>query len=109
MSGRALPPLSRETMKGMRELVEALCSDACAGREAGTAGGLRARELVVRAFAEAGYETELQPIPAIGGANVLAGLPGASGRWVVVAAHYDHVGEGREGIYRGADDNSAAV
>ena len=42
-----------------------------------------------------GYDTELQAIPAVGGANVLARLPGTSDRWVLVAAHYDHVGAGR--------------
>lgn len=93
----------------MKDLVEALCSDECAGRAVGTPGGLLARDLVVRAFADAGYETELQPIPALGGANVIARLPGEIDRWVVVAAHYDHLGEGAAGIYRGADDNAAAV
>lgn len=96
-------------MASMRELVYLLCSDACAGRAVGSAGGRLARDLVVRAFADAGYECELQPIPAIGGTNVLARLPGESDRWVVVAAHYDHIGEGPAGICRGADDNAAAV
>jgi len=93
----------------MRDLVNALCSDACAGREAGSPGGRIARDLVVSAFADAGYETELQPIPPIDGANVIARLPGAIDRWVLAAAHYDHVGAGYGGIYRGADDNAAAV
>ena len=93
----------------MREFVEALCSDRCAGRAAGTPGGRLARDLVVKAFAAAGYETERQAIPRVGGANVLARLPGKGDRWVVVAAHYDHVGVGAGGIYRGADDNAAAV
>jgi hypothetical protein len=94
----------------MRDLVEALCSDRCAGREAGTPGGRLARELVIEAFRDAGYDTELQAIPAVGGANVLARLPGERERWVLVAAHYDHVGRGGGGaIYRGADDNAAAV
>jgi Zn-dependent M28 family amino/carboxypeptidase len=93
----------------MRALVEALCSDRCAGRAAGSAGGRIARELVVQAFADAGHRTELQPIPAVGGANVFARQAGETDRWVIVAAHYDHVGEGANGIFRGADDNAAAV
>jgi len=93
----------------MKDLVEELCSDRCAGRQVGTPGGRLARELVDRAFADAGYEAERQPIPAIDGANVLARLAGDGDRWVLVAAHYDHVGQGRGGIYRGADDNAAAV
>ena len=93
----------------MRALVEGLCSDRCAGRATGTPGGLAARELVSAAFREAGYEPELQAIPAIGGANVLARLSGRLPRWVLVAAHYDHVGRQGRDIYRGADDNAAGV
>jgi Zn-dependent M28 family amino/carboxypeptidase len=93
----------------MKALVEALCSDRCAGRATGTTGGRLARELVVKALTEAGYDPQLQALPRIDGANVLARLPGASDRWVILAAHYDHVGEGAGGIYRGADDNAAAV
>ena len=93
----------------MKELVEALCSDRCAGRAAGTPGGRLARELVVQAFADAGYATELQAIPRVGGTNVLARLPGTGDRWLLVAAHYDHVGVAKGGIHRGADDNAAAV
>ena len=43
------------------------------------------------------------------GANVLATLPGTTDRWVMVAAHYDHLGKDGRDIYRGADDNAAAV
>ena len=93
----------------MRDLVHALCSDACAGREAGSPGGRIARDIVVSAFADAGYPAEIQPIPAVDGANVMARLPGTGDRWVLVAAHYDHIGQGFSGIYRGADDNAAAV
>src|SRR5687767_8342434 len=93
----------------MRALVEALCSDRCNGRAAGSPGGALARALVEEAFAEAGYTTERQEVPVIGGANVLARLPGTIPRWVLVAAHYDHVGADGGAIYRGADDNAAAV
>src|SRR5688572_6910749 len=102
--GRGLPQNSM-----MKTLVEALCSDRCAGRAAGSPGGRLARELVVEAFADAGFQPELQSIPKVGGANVLARLPGRSDRWVIVAAHYDHVGTAGGAIYRGADDNAAAV
>ena len=93
----------------MKALVEALCSDRCAGRAAGTPGGALARELVIDAFRDAGYDVELQWIPRVEGANVLARLPGRVPRWVLVAAHYDHVGRDGRAIYRGADDNAAAV
>ncbi|MEM1417731.1 MAG: M28 family peptidase [Myxococcota bacterium] len=95
----------------MRELVEELASEACAGRAPGTAGGRRARALVVDALRDAGLDPDEQPIPKIGGANVLATLPGRDvDRWILVAAHYDHLGQEPDGtIYAGADDNAAAV
>jgi Zn-dependent M28 family amino/carboxypeptidase len=40
---------------------------------------------------------------------VLAALPGRVDRWIVVGAHYDHLGTSGGAIYRGADDNAAAV
>ncbi len=93
----------------MRQLVAELCSDACAGRAAGSPGGALARGQVIDALRDAGLDPYAQDVPACGGANVIATLPGDVDRWVVVAAHYDHLGrEGRD-IYRGADDNAAAV
>jgi Zn-dependent M28 family amino/carboxypeptidase len=93
----------------VKALVEALCSDRCAGRAAGTPGGAAARELVIDAFRDAGYDVELQVIPQVEGANVLARLPGRAPRFVLAAAHYDLVGRQGRAIYRGADDNAAAV
>lgn len=93
----------------MRDLVEALCSDACAGRAPGTPGGLLARRLVRDALRDVGLDTHEQAVPACRGANVLATIPGAIDRWVLVAAHYDHLGQSEGAIYRGADDNAAAV
>lgn len=40
---------------------------------------------------------------------MIATLPGAIDRWVLVAAHYDHLGVLGDDIFRGADDNAAAV
>ena len=91
----------------MRTIVEALCSDECAGRAPGTPGGKAARRIVMDAFREAGLSPVEQPIEV--GANVLAALPGKSDRWVILAAHYDHIGTTGKNIYRGADDNAAAV
>jgi len=93
----------------VRELVAALCSDECAGRAPGTPGGRLARGFVVDALRSTGLDPFEQLIPAHGGANVLATIPGRIDRWVLVAAHYDHLGATRDGIYRGADDNAAAV
>jgi Zn-dependent M28 family amino/carboxypeptidase len=91
----------------LKDLVEALCSDECAGRAPGTAGGKAARRIVMDAFRSAGLTPTEQPIEV--GANVLATRPGKTDRWVMLAAHYDHLGKDGKDIYRGADDNAAAV
>lgn len=94
----------------MRALVEDLCSDACAGRRAGTEGGRLARAHVVRALRDAGADPQETPLEGCAGANVVARFPGDIDRWVIVGAHYDHLGAHPRGaIYRGADDNAAAV
>ncbi len=49
-------------MTEMRELIDALCSPACAGRAPGTPGGERARALVVEAFRAAGLDPHEQRV-----------------------------------------------
>ena len=93
----------------MREIVRDLCSLACAGRKTGTAQGLAARRVVVRALRDAGLDPHEQPVPGCGGANVVATIPGSIDRWIVVGAHYDHLGKLGDEVFWGADDNAAAV
>src|SRR5687768_18292284 len=93
----------------MRTLIEALCADECAGRATGTPGGVRARGLVIDALRAAGLDPQEQAIPKGKGVNVLATVPGDSDRYVLVGAHYDHLGSMGGAVYRGADDNAAAV
>src|SRR5262245_4348895 len=96
-------------MARLRPFIERLCSSQCAGRAPGSAGGRAARGLVMEAFRQAGLEPVEQPVPGCGGANVLASLKGERDRWVLVAAHYDHLGQAGGHTYHGADDNAAAV
>ena len=95
----------------MRDVVEALCSPACAGRAPGTPGGAAARAAVVSAFRGTGLDPFEQAVPGCGGANVLCVVPGDgdAGRFVLVAAHHDHLGTLGGKVYHGADDNAAAV
>ncbi len=93
----------------LRAFIESLCSEQCAGRAPGSTGGQKARALVVDAFRGAGLEPVEQPVPGCSGANVLAPLRGEQDRWVLVAAHYDHLGRSGRHTYHGADDNAAAV
>jgi hypothetical protein len=93
----------------MYDVVQALCSDRCAGRATGTPGGNAARAEVVAALRGAGLDPFEQPIPSCNGANVLAPIRGDDDRWGLVAAHYDHLGRAGGETYRGADDNAAAL
>ncbi len=93
----------------MRVLVEDLCSEKCAGRAPGTEGGLAARQHIVKELSAAGYVPEAQLIPGSHGANVIADMTGTVDRWVIVGAHYDHLGVQGGETYWGADDNAAGV
>lgn len=94
----------------MKDLVDALSAPTCSGRKFGTPGGIRARGLVRDALRGAGLDPVEQAIGASRGANVIATLPGNIDRWVLVAAHYDHLGgDPTKVFYPGADDNAAAV
>jgi Zn-dependent M28 family amino/carboxypeptidase len=70
---------------------------------------LRAREIVREALRQAGLDPEEQRIGVTQGANLVAAIPGDVDRWVLVAAHYDHLGADGKTFYPGADDNAAAV
>ncbi len=122
----------------LRALVEALCSDRCAGRAPGTPGGEAGREIIADAFAAAGVTVSEQPVPGCSGANLVASIPAADttenawsvggspagthrgrvwepsegshvDRWVLLAAHHDHLGRHGRSTYWGADDNASAI
>lgn len=93
----------------MRSLVSELCSEACAGRAPGTREGLAARRVVKGALRAAGLDPFEQEVPGCRGANVLAKLDGDIDRYVVVGAHFDHLGRRGQQVFWGADDNAAAV
>ena len=102
-----------EEVRADRVLVERLASDALEGRRAGSEGGKEARRAIVEALTACGVK------PAPGGwerptrgpgVNVLGEVKGtAPGRYLVVSAHYDHLGVIDGAIMNGADDNAAAV
>jgi Zn-dependent M28 family amino/carboxypeptidase len=102
------PPAECGLQLPVRRWVEALCSEECAGREPGTPEGAAARAVIVDALRAMGHSPEELPIPASGGVNVLARIGGGP-RWVLVGAHYDHLGRSGDDAFWGADDNAAAV
>ena len=87
------------------------------GRATGTAGNARAREYIVQAFTEAGllpFEGGFAaPFTYDGqeGVNVVGHVRGAErpDRYLVVTAHYDHLGVRDGAIYHGADDNASGT
>ncbi len=106
-----------ERAETMRSRVEYLASPELEGRAPGTPGGLLARAHVEAAFTElgltpAGGDGYRQPIPEINGANLLGVIPGTgplADRYIVLNAHYDHLGINFGSIYPGADDNASGV
>jgi Zn-dependent M28 family amino/carboxypeptidase len=106
----------------MRDL-ETLSSDAMEGRLVGSPGSARAREYLVRRFKEAG----VAPIGASyeqtftfrgrgndgdrTGVNLIGVVRGrrTPDRYIVMTAHYDHLGVRGGQVFNGADDNASGV
>jgi Zn-dependent M28 family amino/carboxypeptidase len=107
----------QQRAEAMQARVEYLASPELEGRAPGTPGGLLARAHVEAAFAElglvpAGLDGYQQAIPEIDGANLLGVVPGTgphADRYIVVNAHYDHLGINFGQVYPGADDNASGV
>ena len=108
------------TRENAEMIVGVLASDSLQGRGAGERGGRMAagyiisllNEWQVQPFDEDGY---LHPFEVDGCRmnNILAVIPGKSDEYVVVGAHYDHLGIGvaidGDSCYNGADDNASGV
>jgi Zn-dependent M28 family amino/carboxypeptidase len=91
------------------------------GREFGTAGGARARAFLVDRFRTAGLvpigESYEWPVTAVidgttrRGANLIGVVRGTRhpDRYIVLSAHYDHVGVRNGEVFNGADDNASGA
>lgn len=105
----------------MRDIA-VLADDSMEGRRVGTPGGARARSFLVRRYTDIG----VQPVGASGfehpftfvrgdstirGVNVVGMVRGSAepDRYIVVSAHYDHLGIRNGEIYNGADDNASGT
>jgi hypothetical protein len=98
-----------------------LAHDSMEGRLVGTAGGARARTFLERSFRERGIQpidaTYLYPFSftrrdtSMTGVNVVGQVRGAGSpdRYIVITAHYDHLGVRNGEIYNGADDNASGT
>lgn len=104
--------------------VQTLAADKMQGRKTGTAGNRMAQFYLLDRFKQAGLQqfnnTFEQPFyftrgeKRIMGTNLYGYVKGAVDSFIVLSAHYDHVGIGKPGaakdsIYNGADDNASGV
>ncbi len=121
----SLTPPAPAYQAQLLEDVRVLAADEMRGRDTGSAGGEAARAYIVGRLEALGVEAplmgRLQPWEMTGrsregartwsGVNVLGQVRGTrvSNRYIVVTAHYDHVGEHGGQIYNGADDNASGV
>jgi hypothetical protein len=115
-------PITSDLAKQLQGHVAFLASPALKGRRPGTPGNQTAADYIIARFQETGlkslrslnvYRQEISPKL---GDNVIGMRPMeglASGpeqaRWILIGAHYDHLGESFGKIYCGADDNASAI
>jgi pimeloyl-ACP methyl ester carboxylesterase len=104
--------------------LQILSADDMQGRQAGTEGGARARAFVIDRFKASGIQpfgaTYEQPFtytagraggPSRDGVNVIGRIDGTktANRFIVITAHYDHVGVRNGEVFNGADDNASGT
>ena len=126
------------TEEGARRIVTLLASDSLQGRDAGTPGGRMAADFVSSFLKDCGLVVTEQPFKAVKNGNnwmteadmdiselveagkevcllknIIAVLPGKEEGFVVVGAHYDHLGLDStlvdDNCFNGADDNASGV
>ena len=123
-TGIGAPSAQAGAVESLRRDVETLSSPAFEGRGVGTKGIEKAREYVESRFREVGLvplgtEGYAQPFPGPKGTTLVnligvLGKPDGS-RYVIVGAHYDHLGFGQPGeadygkMFPGADDNASGI
>lgn len=106
----------------MRDVIT-LADDEMQGRKNGTEGIQKAREYLIQRFTDVGlqpfdkykdYQQHFileQWLNDIEGVNILGWIPGQRNpeEFIVVTAHYDHIGMTGRRIFNGADDNASGV
>ena len=101
--------------------LEVLSADSLEGRRTDTEGSARAREFIVEEFKKLHvapfgnkYEHKFtfeRKEKKINGVNILGIIPGSTypKKYIVVSAHYDHLGIRDGKIYNGADDDASGT
>ena len=101
--------------------VYVLASDSLKGRDAGSADAAKAASYIVKQFEEIGVEPYFkegfyQPFEKYGTntykniVGVISGNdPVLKDEYIIIGAHYDHLGVKNDKIYNGADDNASGT
>ena len=122
----AAAPVPSAMHTQLLEDVRILAADDMQGRDTGAPGGEMARNYIIGRMEALGIAPSamgrLQPWEMQGrtragprtynGVNIIGVIPGTrvTDRYIVVTAHYDHVGTNAEGqVFNGADDNASGV
>jgi hypothetical protein len=137
-SAQECPASLTQNPSAIQSAIRFLAADALEGRLAGSPGERCAADYIAERFRQIGLErggtdnsyfqnvplaSSLNPhAPRGTGRNVIGLLPGSDARlrseWIVVGAHYDHLGRGEFGstapaergaVHNGADDNASGV
>jgi Zn-dependent M28 family amino/carboxypeptidase len=115
-----VPTAAVDSVRLMRDL-SVLAHDSMEGRATGTPGSARARAFIERSFAERGLQpfgaAYLQPFTftrrgvSMEGVNVVGMVRGSdrADHYIVITAHYDHLGIRNGEIFNGADDNASGT
>lgn len=112
-------PITSERARRLQQHVLYLASPDLKGRKPGTPGNATAARYLADRFAQAG----LEPLSSLGGyaqqihrdiGDNIIGIrpaisPDARSRWILIGAHFDHLGEAGGVVYPGADDNASAL
>ncbi|MBB4799425.1 hypothetical protein HNP32_003183 [Brevundimonas bullata] len=109
----------------LKDDLRILSADDMQGRDTGSEGGAKAREYIVGRLEALGVQPSpmgrLQPwemqgrtregVKTFNGVNIIGVIPGTrvSDKYIVVTAHYDHVGVNDGQVFNGADDNASGV
>jgi Zn-dependent M28 family amino/carboxypeptidase len=114
---RALALITRE---GLHREISFLTDSICNGRGTGTAGASEAAFWIARKFQKAGllpategFASHFSTPTGASGHNILGVIPGAltqpRDRYIIVGAHYDHLGVLNGRIFPGADANASGT
>jgi hypothetical protein len=104
------------------DIARSIADDSLEGRNNGTPGSLAAQALLIQQLklvanglnsAQTGDDAYKQALPSFPhpGDNLLAVIPGSTlpNEYIMIGAHYDHLGISGADIYNGATDNAAGV